>query len=79
MKRIRAACLTQTIGFFPKDDHPTEFEKEMLRKEYENYKSLMDHRRTKYKILHEEVQPNGAIIIELKKQNNQQPIGHYFD
>ena len=79
MKRIQAACLIQTIAFCPKDDNPTQFEKEMLRKEYENYKSLMDRRGTKYKILHEEVQSNGAIVVELKKQNNQQAIGHYFD
>ena len=79
MKRIQAACLIQTVGFYPKDEHTTQFEKEMLQKEYESYKNLMDRRGTKYKILHEEVQPNGAIIVELKKQNNQQAIGHYFD
>lgn len=49
MKRIQAACLIQTIAFCPKDDNPTQFEKEMLKKEYENYKNLMDRRGTKYK------------------------------
>ena len=79
MKRIWAACLIQTIAFCPKDDNPTQFEKEMLQKEYENYKNLMNRRGTKYKILHEDVQPNGAIMVELKKQNNLQAIGYYFD
>lgn len=65
--------------FCPKDDNPTQFEKEMLQKEYENYKNLMNRRGTKYKILHEDVQPNGAIVVELKKQNNLQAIGYYFD
>ena len=79
MKRIQAACLIQTIGFYPKSECPTNFEKELVQKEYENYKSLMDRRGTQYKILKEEVQPNGAILVELKKQNNAQPIGKYFD
>ena len=65
--------------FLPKDDNPTQFEKEMLQKEYENYKNLMNRRGTKYKILHEDVQPNGAIVVDLKKQNNLQAIGYYFD
>ena len=49
------------------------------KKEYENYKNLMNRRGTKYKILREDVQPNGAIVVELKKQNNLQAIGYYFD
>lgn len=79
MKRIQAACLIQTIGFFPKTEYPTDFEKELVQKEYENYKSLMNNRGTQYKILKEEVQPNGAILVELKKQNNSQPVGKYLD
>lgn len=79
MKRIQAACLMQTIGFYPKNAYPTQYEKELIQKEYENYKALMDRRGTQYKILREEVQQNGAIIVELKKQNNQQPIGEYFN
>lgn len=78
MKRIQAACLIQTIGFYPKTEYPTQFEKDLVQKEYETYKNLMDRRGTKYKILKEEVQPNGAILVELKKQNNQQPLGSYF-
>ena len=78
MKRIQAACLIQTIGFFPKTEYPTAFEKDLVRKEYEAYKATMDRRGTKYRILKEETQPNGAILVELKKQNNQQPLGSYF-
>lgn len=79
MKRIQAACLIQTIGFSPKNPYPTQFDKDLVRKEYENYKSMMDRRGTQYKILREDVQPDGTIIVELKKQNNQQPLGRYFE
>ena len=79
MKRIKAACLLQTICFLPKDGFPSEYSKQQVQKDYETYKSTMDRRGTKYKILEEHVQADGSIIVKLKKQNNQQPIGDYFD
>ena len=79
MKRIKAACLLQTICFQPKEGYPTEFNRQQVRKEYEAYKSLMDRRGTKYVILTENTQPDGSIIVELKKQNNQQAVGNYLD
>lgn len=79
MKRIKAACLLQTISFQPKDGYPSEFNRKQVQKEYEAYKSLMERRGTKYKILEEHVQEDGTIIVKLKKQNNQQAIGDYFD
>lgn len=79
MKRIKAACLMQTISFMPKDSYPSEFNKQQVRKEYEGYKAQMERRGTKYKILEENVQEDGTIIVKLKRQNNQQAIGDYFD
>lgn len=79
MKRIKSACLIQTIGFYPKEEYPSDLSKSLVQKEYAAYKELMERRGTRYKILHEEVQSNGAILVELKKQYNQQPIGAYFD
>ncbi len=79
MKRIKAACLLQTICFQSKDGYPSEFNKAQIQKEYETYKALMTRRGTKFKIMEENVQPDGSILVTLKKQNNQQPIGNYFD
>lgn len=79
MKRIKAACLLQTIIFQPKDMYPSEFSRQQTRREYEGYKALMDRRNTKYKILEENTLPDGSIIIKIKKQNNQQPVGDYFN
>lgn len=79
MKRIKAACLLQTISFQPKDAYPSEFNRQQVQREYETYKALMDRRGTKYKILEENMQEDGSIIVKLKKQNNQQAIGDYFD
>lgn len=79
MKRIKAACLLQTICFLPKDGYPSEFNRQQVQKEYEGYKALMERRGTKYKILEENTLENGTIVVKLKKQNNQQAVGDYFD
>lgn len=79
MKRIKSACLLQTVCFQSSDPYPSEFNKRQIRQEYETYKTSMLRRGTKFKILKETVCPDGSIIVELKKQNNQQPIGEYFD
>ena len=50
-----------------------------VRKEYEAYKEKMTRQHTQFKILEESVQPDGSIIVKLKKQNNQQAIGDYFN
>ena len=79
MKRIRAACLLQTICFQPKDDEPAEYGKQKVRQEYETYKTQMPQRGTAFKILEEVAQPDGSIVVKLKKQYNQQAVGDYFD
>lgn len=79
MKRIKAACLLQTICFQPKDTNPPECSKQLVHQEYEAYKAQMKRRGTQFEILEENVQEDGYIIIKIKKQNNQQPVGDYFD
>ena len=79
MKRIKAACLLQTICFQPKDTNPPEYSKQLVHQEYEAYKEKMTRQHTQFKILEESVQPDGSIIVKLKKQNNQQAIGDYFN
>ena len=79
MKRVKAACLLQTLSFQSKDMYPSELAKMQVQKEYEEYVSLMERRGTQFKILEKQVQPDGSIFVKLMKQNNQQPVGDYFD
>ena len=79
MKRIKAACLLQTICFQSKDGCSSDFNKQEVPKEYEAYKASLKRRGTIFKILEESTQSDGSIIIKLKKQNNQQPVGDYLD
>ena len=50
MKRIKSACLLQTVHF-----------------------------RTAYKIEEEAVQPDGSVIVKIRKQYNNHNVGDYMD
>ncbi len=50
-----------------------------MQDEYAAYKRQMDDRRVPYKILKEEVQPDGSIVVMVKRQLNQYDVGPYLD
>lgn len=79
MKRIKAACLEQTIHFQLKEGISPEMARQQIRQEYESYKAQMDRHRTQYKIVEEAEQPDGSLIIKIKRQNNTQPVGSYLE
>lgn len=79
MKRVKAACLVQTVHFELRDKLPHDEAVEAARQEYENYRANMDRNRTRYKILKEETQPDGSLLVELKRQYNYHDCGHYMD
>ena len=51
MKRIKAACLEQTIHFMLKEDFPHEEAVQAVQAEYAHYIAQMDRNRTRYRIL----------------------------
>lgn len=79
MKRIKAACLEQTIHFQLKDGLSPEAAKRQVRQEYESYRAQMDRSRVQYRIVEEAEQPDGSLIIQIRKQNNAQPVGSYLE
>lgn len=79
MKRIKAECLEQTIHFQLKDGLSMEDGKTQVRQEYEAYKIKMDRNGTQYRILEELDQPDGSLIVKVKRQNNYHPVGNYLD
>ncbi len=79
MKRVKAACIMQTLHFLLKDGVGESYAKKLVQEEVKTYKAKMDKSGTKYKILSEEVQPDGSIIIEIKKQYNTSPVGDYLN
>jgi len=80
MKRIKAACITQTIHFINKDVSGSEYSKKKVQEEIKRYKYRMDRERTKYKVISEEVQEDGSVIMEIVREyGNNKPTGHYLE
>ena len=79
MKRIRSACLVQTLHFQLKDGVPQDQAVEAVQEEYRQYKARMDRNHTRYRIVKEETQSDGSIVIEIKKQYNTTSCGTYLD
>lgn len=79
MKRVKAACLLQTIHFQLKDDIEKTLAAKNAREEAEHYKSLLTKNRTKYKVLDETVLPDGSIVMKIAKQYTTYSVGDYLD
>lgn len=79
MKRIKAACICQTLHFQLKEDMDHAYAVRAVQEEVAHYKSQMDRNSTQYKILEETTQPDGSILLKLIKQYNQSPVGDYLN
>jgi len=79
MKRVKAACITQTLHFLLKEDVGHDYAVKFVSEEVKKYKEQLDRNKVQYKILSEETQEDGSIIIEIKKQYNTSPVGNYLD
>lgn len=79
MKRVKAACITQTLHFMLKEDLGHDYAVRLVKEEVAKYKMQLEKSATKYRILSETEQQDGSIIIEIKKQYNTSPVGTYLD
>ena len=79
MKRIKEACICQTLHFLAKEDLGHDLAVRLIREEVQKYKQSLEKTRTKYKIIEENALPDGSIIIKIKKQYNSSPVGNYLD
>lgn len=79
MKRIKAACICQTLHFMLKEDTDHDTAVRLIAAEVEHYKQGLARSRTQYRILEEAVQPDGSVVIKIIKQYNASPVGDYLD
>ncbi len=79
MKRIKAACICQTLHFMLKEDAEHQWAVTQVRQEVENYKKGLERNRTQYKIIEEAGQPDGSVILKIIKQYNASPVGDYLN
>ena len=79
MKRVESACICQTLHFLLKEDAPHDYAVRLVKEEVEKYKSSLDRNHTKYKIVSEDTQSDGSVMIKIIKQYNYSPVGDYLD
>ena len=79
MKRVKAACICQTLHFMLKEDLGHSFAVRQVQEEVAQYKKTLERNRTRYRIVEETEQPDGSVILKIIKQYNQSPVGDYLD
>ena len=81
MKRVKAACILQTLVFLQKDDGYLSKNSvlEANRREVERYTQQMDRNRVRYQIVSQKEQEDGSIIVRVRKQYNEKAdVSEYF-
>lgn len=79
MKRIKSACLHQTLHFMLKEDLRHEDAVRGVKEDVAAYKMQLERSRTRYRIESEVEQHDGSIIVKIRKQYNSYDCGDYLD
>ena len=82
MKRVKSACILQTLVFMQKEVCGLSKNSilETNRREFEHYKQTMDRTHTRYQSVSEDPQEDGSIIVRVRKQYNDKADGsEYFN
>lgn len=75
MKRIKAACICQTLHFMLKDGVENDFAVKMVKEEVAGYKKKLELNRTQYKILEETQQSDGSTSSRSSSSTTPPPWG----
>ena len=78
MKRVKAACICQTLHFLLKADVEHDYALKLVQEEVAHYKANLERNRTQYRIVEELPQEDGSIIVKVIKQYNACPVGDYL-
>ncbi len=66
--------------FSQKEEHlEHDYAVKLVQDEVNRYKATLDRNRTKYKIVSEETQEDGSVMIKIIKQYNLTPVGDYLN
>ena len=79
MKRIKSACLQQTLHFMLKEDLRHEDAVRSVKEDLAAYRLQLERSRTRYRIDSEEEQPDGSIIVKIRKQYNSYDCTPYMN
>ena len=81
MKRVKAACIFQTLVFQQKEDCGLSRDAilSLNREEVQRYKHSLERTRTRHQITGEEEQEDGSILVHVRKQYNEKAdVSEYF-
>lgn len=67
------------IAFFLKEGIDHDDAVALVRREVEHYRRRMEENRIKYKIVEEQEQPDGSIVVKVMRQYNSTSVGDYLD
>ena len=82
MKRVKAACIFQTLVFSQKEDCGMTREQQLAanREELRRYRTTMDRQKTRYRITEETEQSDGSVLVRVRKQyNDKAEVNEYFN
>lgn len=82
MKRVKAACILQTLVFSQKPELGLTAERALVlnRDEVGHYKQMLERSRTRYIIVDKAEQEDGSIVVRVKKQyNDKADVSEYFN
>ena len=79
MKRIKAACLCQTLHFRLKEDIDHDDACQLVQEEVAHYKKGLERDHTPHKIIAQTTQPDGSVLVKIVRQYNACPVGDYLN
>lgn len=82
MKRVRSACIFQTLVFAQRPD--TGYSRERALRinleELAHYRASLDAAHTRYQITEQSEQEDGSVVIKVRKQyNDAADVSEYFE
>ena len=81
MKRVKAACILQTLVFAQKEDCGLSHDSilNINRQEFKHYKQTLERTHTRYQIVSCDEQEDGSLIVRIRKQyNDKVDVSGYF-
>ena len=82
MKRVKAACILQTLVFTQKPEmgYSKERALKINQEEIERYKATLERGNTRYQIVDATPQEDGSIVVHVRKQYNYKvDVSEYFE
>lgn len=82
MKRVKAACILQTLVFAQKPEmgYSKECALKINQEEIEHYKATLERAKTRYQIIDTVEQEDGSIVVHVRKQyNDKADVSEYFE